>query len=43
MAFASHKVLERTVIDDMRSAAPSMGYIVNDTLIVKCDMTNISS
>ena len=43
MAFASNKVLERAVLDDIRSTAPSMGYIINDTLIVKCDMTNILS
>jgi len=38
------KVIDRFVLYDIITyTEPSMGYIVNDTLIIKCDMTHISS
>jgi len=37
------KLLESAFLSDIRSTTPSMGYIANDTLIIKCDMTNVAS
>ena len=42
MAFGKDKDLKSTAINDMRSTTPSMGYIVNDTLVIQCNMTNVS-
>jgi len=35
------KVLDHTFLNDIKSAMPSLGYIVNDTLIIHCEMTNV--
>ena len=37
------KALKGTVRNDIRSPTPLMGYVVNDTLIIQCDMTNVST
>ena len=42
-SFGNKQVLESTVATDIRSMTPSMGYIVNDTLVIQCDMTNVST
>ena len=44
LADGNTKVLERAVLNDIRSTAfaPSIGYVVNDTLIIRCDMTIMS-
>jgi hypothetical protein len=42
VAFGKEKDLKSTVINDINSVTPSMGYIVNDTLVIQCHMTNVS-
>jgi len=42
-AYGKVQALARTVLNDIKSTTPSMGYVVNDTLIIQCDMTNLPS
>ena len=38
LAAWNNEGLTPTVPDDIRSTTPSMGYIVNDTLVIQCDI-----